>query len=525
MSQPDPAHGEPTPRELAESLHLPFVDLRVERVEKSAAAAIPLRLLERAVAVPYRLEGTRLKVAMADPRNVQLIDELQLATSYSVEVSVAPRDDIAAELRRLVRRGEFQARAAADDDGDELPQTDAAIEVEEVEDDGSADSSATKLVNSIILQAATEGGSDVHFMPQADALVTRMRVDGVMQEIERIPKRHAAGVVSRIKVMAKLDIAEHRKPQDGRISLRATAAKRLLDIRVSILPTVEGEGVILRILDKSRQAPSLTDLGLSNEMQMQLETVITRPTGAVLVTGPTGSGKSTTLFAAVEDIRRPEINVITVEDPVEYRLADVYQLQVHRRGGLTFASALRAILRSDPDVVVVGEIRDLETAKISLEMALTGHLVLSTLHTNDAPSGITRLNDMGLEPFVTGSALSAVLAQRLVRRLCLECRAPYTPDAEELRTLGLPADDLAKDVTLYAKRGCRHCNRGYKGRIGVYQLMIMDDELRELASRGASRNELERAASAAGMSTLWQDGATKVLAGLTTIDELRRQLA
>jgi type IV pilus assembly protein PilB len=307
--------------------------------------------------------------------------------------------------------------------------------------------------------------------------------------------------------------------------LKATAARRLLDIRVSILPTVDGEGAILRVLDKSREAPSLTEIGLSNDVQMKLETIISRPTGALLVTGPTGSGKSTTLFAAVEDLRRPEINVITVEEPVEYRLADVYQLQVNPRAGLTFAGALRAILRSDPDVVVVGEIRDLETAKISLEASLTGHLVLSTLHTNDAPSAVTRLNDMGVEPYVTAAGLSAVLAQRLVRRLCTHCRTPYTPDREELAGLGVTPAPGDGELTLWTKRGCRDCTKGYKGRVGVFQLLVMDDELRTLASKGADRLELERVALAAGMKTLWEDGLEKAFAGVTTIDELRRTIA
>ena len=271
---------------------------------------------------------------------------------------------------------------------------------------------------------------------KATSLVVRLRIDGILQEVERIPKEHAAGVISRIKVLAKLDIAEHRMPQDGRMSVRATTSRRLFDIRVAVLPTVEGEGVIMRLLEKTRAAPTLTEIGLSNELQMQLEEVIFRPTGAFLVTGPTGSGKSTTIYAALCDVLRPEINVITIEDPVEYRLPDVYQLQVNKRAGLTFATGLRAILRSDPDVLMVGEIRDLETAKIALEAALTGHAVFSTLHTNDAPSALTRLRELGVEPSITASAISAVLAQRLVRRLCEECREPYESSRADLEYLG-----------------------------------------------------------------------------------------
>ena len=276
-------------------------------------------------------------------------------------------------------------------------------------------------------------------MPHGDVLVVRLRIDGILQEVERIPKEHAAGVISRIKVLAKLDIAEHRMPQDGRMSVRAKTSRRLFDIRVAVLPTVEGEGVIMRLLEKTRTAPTLTEIGLSNELQMQLEEVIFRPTGAFLVTGPTGSGKSTTIYAALCDVLRPEINVITIEDPVEYRLPDVYQLQVNKRAGLTFATGLRAILRSDPDVLMVGEIRDLETAKIALEAALTGHAVFSTLHTNDAPSALTRLRELGVEPSITASAISAVLAQRLVRRLCEECREPYESSRADLEYLGFSA--------------------------------------------------------------------------------------
>jgi type IV pilus assembly protein PilB len=335
------------------------------------------------------------------------------------------------------------------------------------------------------------------------------------------------GVTTRLKVLAKLDIAERRKPQDGRISLNAAAAGRMLDIRVATLPTVEGEKVVMRLLDKSRRAPTLEELGLSDAMRDDLAAIIAKPTGALLVTGPTGSGKSTTLYASLTQINRPEINIITVEDPVEYRLAGVNQVQINQRAGLTFASALRSILRSDPDVVMVGEIRDGETAKISIEAALTGHFVLSTLHTNDAPSTITRLNEMGVEPFLTGAAVTGVIAQRLARKLCTHCCEMYQPSVDELlRSRVSPDVAMASDgMAFYRKRGCPRCNQtGYKGRVGLYQLLTMTESIAQLAVARASREEIEREAITAGMKTLWDDGLAKVAAGLTSVEELARIL-
>ena len=453
------------------------------------------------------------------------IDELRLATRYQLELGVASREDIENEIRRLARASEaFGAAMDAEDAllGEEVEQDESDdLEV----DDGISDVPLVRLVNSIIFQAAEDGASDIHFEPQEDALVVRLRIDGVLHEVQRIPKRMTAGVTTRLKVLAKLDIAERRKPQDGRISLNAAAAGRMMDIRVATLPTVEGESVVMRLLDKSKKAPTLTELGLADEMRLQMEELIRRPTGAILVTGPTGSGKSTTLYAALTEINRPEINIITVEDPVEFRLGGVNQVQINQRAGLTFAAALRSILRSDPDVVMVGEIRDGETAKISIEAALTGHLVLSTLHTNDAPGALTRLNEMGVEPFLTGSAVSAVLAQRLARKLCTHCCEMYTPTTDEMiKARVSPEVAAAADgIVFYRKKGCPRCGQtGYKGRIGVYQLLVMSETLESLAASKASREELERAAIEEGMRTLWDDGLAKVAAGLTSLEELAR---
>jgi type IV pilus assembly protein PilB len=518
------ASSEAAARALARRTGLPLVDLNEVGASFEATESLPLRVLQRAVAVPYAVEGDRLRIAIADPRNLNAIDELRLASRMPIELAVAPRDDILSELKRLSRASElYGTRDAIDAESEEAVDEDELAVPDEV-----SDGPLVRLVNSIIFQAAEDGASDVHFDPQEDELVVRLRIDGVLHELQRIPKRMANGVTTRLKVLAKLDIAERRKPQDGRMSLNAKAAGRLLDVRVATLPTVEGEAVVLRLLDKSRQAPTLEELGFSDLMRADLEGVLQKPTGALLATGPTGSGKSTTLYAALAQISRPEINIITVEDPVEYRLPGVNQVQINVRAGLTFATALRSILRSDPDVVMVGEIRDGETAKISIEAALTGHFVLSTMHTNDAPSAITRLTEMGVEPFITGSAVTAVLAQRLARRLCAHCSEMYAPTAEELAQARIPPEQalVADEVVLYRKRGCPRCAQtGYRGRVGVFQLLRMNEELESLAARKAPREELERAAMANGMRTLWEDGIEKALAGLTSLEEVARVVA
>jgi type IV pilus assembly protein PilB len=508
---------------------LPVVDLLEVGVSPEAAREIPLHVLERIVAIPYQIEAGILRIAIADPQNVNAVDELKLATRLQIELAVGSRDDILHEVKRLARAAEaFGARSMIDE---AIVDEEGGFEDEEGDDleaeDGVSDAPLVRLVNSLIFQAAEEGASDVHFEPQADSLVVRFRTDGVMHEVQRVPKRMTAGVITRLKVLAKLDIAERRKPQDGRISLSAAAAGRLLDIRVATLPTVDGEKIAMRLLDKSKTAPTLEELGLEEGMRNTLSEIINKPGGALLVTGPTGSGKSTTLYSALTEIHRPEINIVTVEDPVEYRLPGVSQIQINVKAGLTFASALRSILRADPDVVMVGEIRDAETAKISIEAALTGHFVLSSLHTNDAPGAITRLNEMGVEPFLTGSAVSAVLAQRLARKLCPHCCEMYSPSVDELlRNRLSPEVAAASDgAAFYRKRGCPRCSQtGYRGRIGIYQLLVMTENLESLAVSRASREEIERAAMEGGMRTLWDDGLAKVAAGITSIEELSRVL-
>jgi type IV pilus assembly protein PilB len=500
---------------------LPVIDLQEERPTGDAIEQIPLRTLKRVTAIPVSLQNGRLLVALADPTNVLAVDELRLATRHHLDLAIAGRDEILAELARLERASEVYETQSAIEDFEVIEEDGDDLEAE----DGVSDAPMVRLVNSIIMQAASDGASDVHFEPQGDSLLVRTRVDGVLTEQQRIPKRMAAGVTTRLKVLAKLDIAERRRPQDGRISLNATAVGRLLDIRVATLPTVEGEQVVMRLIDKSRSAPTLESLGLSETMRGQISQIIRKPTGALLSTGPTGSGKSTTLYAALAQINRPEINVMTVEDPVEYRLAGINQIQINVKAELTFASALRSILRSDPDVIMVGEIRDMETAKMAIESALTGHFVLSTLHTNDAPGALTRLNEMGVEPFLTGSAISAVLAQRLARRLCTNCCEMYAPTVDELLAARIsPETAQAREgMVVYRKVGCPRCNRtGYKGRIGIFQLMVMNDELEALAAANAPRDAIDRAAFAAGMRSLWDDGIAKAAAGLTSVEELAR---
>ncbi len=504
---------------------LPYVDLGPMDINQDVIEQIPIHILERACAVPYELRQGRISVAVADPSDVQAIDELRLATKHSLALAVASREDIELQLRQISRVQEAWQRAAlVEDDALQVPEE---PEDDLGADDGVSDAPLVRLVNSIILEAAEEGASDLHFEPQPDGFLVRQRIDGVLHEVQRLPRRLGPSILTRLKVLAKLDIAERRRPQDGRISLSASAAGRELDVRVAVLPSVEGEGCVMRLLDKSKRPPTLQEIGFSDEMRMQLEHIVERPTGALLVTGPTGSGKSTTLYAALTQLNRPDINIITVEDPVEYRVGGINQVQINHKAGLTFALALRTMLRSDPDTIMVGEVRDVETAKISIEAALTGHFVLSSLHTNDAPAALTRLNEMGVEPFLTGSAVSAVLAQRLLRRLCTHCAEAYTPAPAEIDALRTEKYGITVEPSrsLYRKVGCPRCNgTGYRGRVGIFQLMVMSDNLAHLASQRSGHDILERAARDEGMNTLWRDGFEKVAAGLTSLEELHRVL-
>jgi type II secretory ATPase GspE/PulE/Tfp pilus assembly ATPase PilB-like protein len=368
----------------------------------------------------------------------------------------------------------------------------------------------------LVRRAVLAGASDVHFLPQDDGMLIRLRVDGVLHDLETIPLRAAATTTSRVKVLAELDVADHQKAQDGRFAVDD------VDIRVAVLPTVVGEGLILRLLRTEERPPSLTELGLGFDMQMELERVLSRPNGLLLVAGPTGAGKSTTLYACLADVNRPEVSTVTIEDPVEYRVPRAYQIQVNEKRGLTFPTALRSILRSDPDIIMVGEIRDSVTAQLVIEASLSGHFVLSTLHSDDAPRTLTRLSEMGVPPYLISTAVSAVLAQRLARKLCEHCREPFAPPRSELEQLGHDPSAGPGEVTLYRARGCDHCTRGYKGRIGIFQLLTMSEAVAFATTHEGSYGGAGPAAAEGGMKTLWADGLHKAEAGLTTIEELRR---
>jgi type IV pilus assembly protein PilB len=423
---------------------------------------------------------------------------------------VASREDIAAVISRMSRFDDAVAEAV--EEGEE--------EIAEVTDirETAEDAPIVKLVNSVIAQAVEDSASDVHFEPHGREMRVRFRVDGVLQERTTIPKRMVAGTVSRVKIMADLDISEKRLPQDGRVSL--TVEGHAVDVRVVTMPAVEGEGIVMRLLDKGQALIELDSLGMTGSARERFEAGFNRSNGAVLVTGPTGSGKSSTLYAALNVLNSPDRNIITIEDPVEYRLAGVNQLQVNPKAGLTFARGLRSMLRADPDVIMVGEIRDTETARIAIESALTGHLVLSTLHTNDAPSALTRLTEMGIEPFLTASSVASVVAQRLVRVLCMHCKERTLLSASALQSAGYKA---RFDVEAYAPTGCGRCGgSGYRGRTGIYEVMPLSDEIRELTIARASADEMRGVALDQGMRSLRDDAFEKVKNGITSMSEAAR---
>jgi type IV pilus assembly protein PilB len=498
-------------RVIAERFGVDHVDLNIFRVDMTAANRLPPSAARRYSAVPVGLlEGNTLLVAMVDPGNVLAIDDISLMTSCEVRPAVAVSEDVTALIARL--------NQLEDAGVEELVEEDDGPEVVELRESGD-DAPVVKLVNSLVAQAVDQGASDVHFEPVGGDLVVRFRVDGVLSEATRVPRKLVPGVVSRIKIMSDLDIAERRIPQDGRTAL--TIDRRRVDIRVATLPLVGGEGAVLRILDKEGVSVDLDDLGMAERERECFVDAFTRPHGAVLVTGPTGSGKTTTLYGALSRLHTPEKNIITIEDPVEYEMDGVKQMQINPRAGLTFANGLRSMMRADPDIIMVGEIRDKETAQIAVEAALTGHLVLSTLHTNDAPGAIARLIEMGVEPFLVASAVSCVLAQRLARRLCDGCKREVVVDGDVVRSNGYTLDD--DRVVACEPVGCGRCGgTGYKGRVGLYEVMPVNDEIRALAVSRASADEIAAAGRRAGMRVLRDEGLAKVRAGVTSFAELAR---
>jgi type IV pilus assembly protein PilB len=499
---------------LARKFGVSFLDLTATHFDGAAAAYMDEKLARRYAAVPVRfLEDNTLLVAMVDPQNLPAQEDLAIITGFPIQPAIASEEDVFGAIARIYRS---KAEVGESAEGAEVEEAVADIR------EATEEAPVVKLVNSVIAQSVDDAASDIHFEPQAKDLVVRFRIDGVLHEIMSIPRRMQSGVISRLKIMADLDIAERRVPQDGRIGL--VVGGKPIDMRVATLPTVYGEKVVMRLLDKSNVMLDLEELGFAEKALKRFRKSFMKPYGAILVTGPTGSGKSTTLYAALNILNSPEKNIITVEDPVEYRLTGINQVQVNTRAGMTFAAALRSILRCDPDIVMVGEIRDRETALIAIESALTGHLVLSTLHTNDAPGALSRLTEMGIEPFLTSSAVDAVLAQRLARRLCTHCKEPYTATREMLRKNDFPPEVCDRDdVVLYRAKGCSRCNNtGYKGRLGLYEVMIVSEAIRRLTVERKSADEIGRVAAAEGMKSLREDGIDKVLVGMTSVEEIAR---
>jgi type IV pilus assembly protein PilB len=504
----------------AAQLNLPFVDLTEYPVDPAAVALISGGLLRRHNMLPIGRDGDRLLLAMADPQNVLALDDVRAAVRVQVRPVVAERQDLMNAINRFVRAdGELNdLTSAIQEENADHPGSELAAQ--EVEDDAPI----VRFVNLLISQAITDHASDIHIEPAEEGLHVRYRIDGVLHEMQRAPKSIQSGVTSRLKIMADIDIAERRKPQDGRLSVMH--AGRKIDLRVATLPTVHGEKIVMRILDNSATQLGIQQMAMLEYNADAFKTSYTKPYGMILVTGPTGSGKSTTLYTTLNEVATPQINVITVEDPVEYRLPGINQVQVNVKAGLTFASALRSILRSDPDVVLIGEIRDQETAQIAIEASLTGHLVLSTLHTNDAPSAVTRLIEMDIEPFLVGSALDCVVAQRLARRLCERCKEPYHAPPEELEALGFGVNPNAGPPTLHRPIGCQHCsNTGYRGRLALHEVMTVSEEIERLAVQRSSSADIARVAIEQGMITLRQDGWAKVMLGMTSIEEILRVVA
>ena len=503
---------------LAGHIGLEFIDLADYAVDPSAATVISDSLARRYQAIPVGWEDGRLIVAMADPSNVFAIDDIRTITGVDVRTVVATRASILEAIDKYHRM---------DGEADEISAA-AASEFEEAEDLSAVrqvieDAPIVKLVNVLITQAVNDRASDIHIEPTEKDVRVRYRIDGVLHEVMRSPKNIQSGIISRLKIMADINIAERRVPQDGRVT--ATIGGKAVDLRVATLPTVYGEKVVMRILDKSKALLTLDDLGFIPASRERFELSFRKPYGTILVTGPTGSGKSTTLYATLNILNEESKNIITVEDPVEYRLAGINQVQTNNKAGLNFAAALRSILRSDPDIVLVGEIRDRETATIAIEAALTGHLVLSTLHTNDAATTPTRLVEMGVEPFLVGSALDCIVAQRLARRLCEKCKEPYRPETAELQTLGWN-DDEEFPGQLFRPAGCGACGKtGYLGRFAIHEVLTVTEDVERMIVDREHSEDIKKLAVAQGMITLRQAGLYQVRAGMTSIEEVLRVIA
>jgi len=506
---------------LAAQVGMQFVDLDEAPVDRAAVAMVPGALCRRYTVLPIAIENGVLILATADPGNVMAVDDVRTVSGMQVTPVIATYDNVVRAIDRFVRAdGEMENLSSAFEDAQVEPEADLSKMGDFVDDDAPI----VRYVNLLVTQAITDRASDIHIEPTEHDLRVRYRIDGVLHETQRSPKNITGGVISRVKIMSDIDIAEKRKPQDGRMSVVHNGRK--IDLRVATLPTVWGEKIVMRILDNSTASLDLRDLSFLDHNYETYKESYTKPYGMILVTGPTGSGKSTTLYATLNAVSKPDINVITVEDPVEYRLAGINQVQVNPKAGLTFAAALRSILRSDPDVVLLGEIRDHETAQIAIEAALTGHLVLSTLHTNDAPSAVTRLTEMGIEPFLVGSALDCVVAQRLARRLCPKCKEAYQPTPQEMEAARFPWVPGEPLPELFRPAGCTACSKtGYKGRLALHEVMQVTEDIERLAVAHSSAADIAATAERQGMTTLRNDGWHKVALGQTSIEEILRVVA
>ena len=504
-------------------LDLPFwPSLPTDGVDVHFTQALPIQYLRRHKMVPLETSDGRF-VAVHNPFDFQPLDDIIHILGWKdARIVLAPQGAIFSAINAAYNQETDSAEAFIQDMSDDETPDRILSEIEETADllDDTSDAPIIKLMNVTRARAVRDRASDIHIEPYQGSLVIRYRIDGILYNILKLPKQIQSALISRVKVMAKLNIAEKRLPQDGRIDIKI--GDKAIDIRVSVIPTAFGERVVLRLLDKTGAILKLADLGLDQERFALFDDLIQSPHGVILVTGPTGSGKTTTLYAALSTINNPEINIITIEDPIEYRMEGIGQIQVNSKIDLTFAKGLRSIVRQDPDVILVGEIRDRETSEIAIQSSLTGHLVFSTLHTNDAASAITRIIDMGVEPFLVSSSVVAIIAQRLIRVLCPACKEAYTPDEKSLAKTGLDRAQL-EGHTVYRRRGCPACmNTGYRGRAAIFEMMVLNDHLKNLILKTSDSNQIRKEAIRDGMITLLQDGTRKVLSGITTIEEIFR---
>jgi len=510
---------------LSEQYGVPAIDLSKEEIDPSVVKYIPYEVAIKYMIFPVSKNGASLRVAMVDPSNIFAMDDIKFMTGYDVEPVVAAESSIKEAINKYYEQSDALQSVVEDMAGFEEENLDLIQDNEEDIDISELktaveDAPVVKLVNLILSEAITRGASDIHLEPYEKVFRVRYRIDGVLYDVMQPPVKLKAALSSRIKIMADLDIAERRLPQDGRIKIKVR--DKTVDLRVSTLPTLYGEKIVMRILDKSSLMLDLTKLGFEEKALSEFEDAIRSPYGMILVTGPTGSGKTTTLYSALNTINRVDVNIMTVEDPVEYNLPGINQVQVKEEIGLTFASALRSFLRQDPDIIMVGEIRDLETAEIAVKAALTGHLVLSTLHTNDAPSTISRLLNMGIEPFLVSASVILILAQRLCRKVCEHCKETEEIPEHVLREMGFTEEE-AKAVVCYKGRGCNSCGgTGYKGRIALYEVMPVGEEIKDMIIRGANASELKKKAIELGMKTLRMSGLTKIKEGITSVEEVLR---